>query len=150
MVEYANQPILTINTGSSSLKFTLFDSNQVTRRVVSGQAERIGNAAARLLISDGDGAKLLDQHCEISDHGEALHSILTWLRTNRPGQNPIAVGHRVVHGGSRYREPERITSQVIAALQELVPIDPDHMPQAIQTIQASVAAFPDLPQIACF
>ena len=60
------------------------------------------------------------------------------------------MGHRVVHGGIHYSEPQRVTPELIAALRELIPIAPDHMPQAVQAIQAAVEAYPGLPQVACF
>jgi acetate kinase len=75
--------------------------------------------------------------------------VLAGLRRYRPDLSPDAVGHRVVHGGT-HSEPQRVTDGLIAILQGLVPIAPDHLPQAIRAIQAAVRAYPALPQVACF
>lgn len=142
--------ILTINTGSSSLKVAVFEMGGGETRVLSGQAERIGAAGGRLQVTDANGATLLDQRGELPDHGAALEALLAWLRAARPDLNLGAVGHRVVHGGIHYRAPQRVTPELIDVLQELVPIAPDHLPQGIQAIQVAMRAYPDLPEVACF
>lgn len=142
--------ILTINTGSSSLKAALYHLDGVERVDVTATAERIGHPDSRLRIADAKGATLLDQPGGLLDHDTALEKLIAWLREQKLDQNLGGVGHRVVHGGSWYREPGLITAELIAALEQLVPVDPDHLPQALGAIQVTHRAFPATPQVACF
>ena len=149
VLNQTDRRILTINTGSSSLKVALYEMGREATRVLTGEIERIGIPGGRLRVTDADGATLIDQGGDLADHGAALEVMLAWLR-RLPELNLIAVGHRVVHGGIHYREPQRVTLELITVLRGLIPIAPNHLPQAIQTIQAAVRAFPNLPQVACF
>src|SRR6266545_4757314 len=97
--------LLTINTGSSSLKAALYQFDPVERRDLTAQIERIGLSGGRMRIADALGAILLDQPAELPDHPAALRALLDALRCVRPDLTLDAVGHRVVHGGSRYSEP---------------------------------------------
>ena len=150
MLSQTVERILTINTGSSSLKIALYEMGSGETRILSGEVERIGMPAGHLQLTDAHGATLLDQRRDFPNHGATLEAVLAWLRHHRPEFNLGAVGHRVVQGGSNHREPSRVTPELIAILQGLVPIAPDHLPQTIQTIQAAVRAYPNLPQVACF
>ena len=150
MSSHTVQRILTINTGSSSLKVALYEVDREETRVLLGEVTRIGIPGSRLSIIDARGVTLVDQGEEFSDHGDALEAVLTWLRRNRPDLSLNAVGHRVVHGGIHYSEPHRVTPELIAILQKLVPIAPGHLPQAIEAIQVTSRAYPDLAQVACF
>jgi acetate kinase len=142
--------ILTINTGSSSLKSGVYSLGASETLELAARAERIGHAESRLQITDAQGAPLFDQPTPLPDHDATLHALFAWLREHGSGMALDAVGHRVVHGGDRYREPQRITDDLIATLQQLVPLDPDHLPQALAAIQASRQAYPSIPQVACF
>jgi acetate kinase len=142
--------ILTINTGSSSLKVALYEAGREEALILWGEVERIGVPGGRFRLTDARGATLIDQAGDLPDHGAALGAALAGLRRFRPELDLDAVGHRVVHGGIHYSEPQRVTPELIAALRELIPIAPDHMPQAVQAIQAAVEAYPGLPQVACF
>ncbi|MEO6809413.1 MAG: acetate/propionate family kinase [Isosphaeraceae bacterium] len=150
MFNQAARRILTINTGSSSLKVALYETGREETLILSGEVERIGAPGGRFRLSDADAATLIDQEGDLPDHGAALEAALAGLRRYHPDLGLGAVGHRVVHGGAHHDKPQRVTPELIAALQELVPIAPDHLPQAIQAIQAAIRAFPDLPQVACF
>jgi acetate kinase len=150
MLNQIAQRILTINTGSSSLKLVLYEAGREETRLLSGEVERIGVSGGRLRLTGARGATLIDQGGDLPDHHAALEAVLACLGGHRPELNLSAVGHRVVQGGSHYREPRRFTPELIAILQGLVPIAPDHLPQAIQAIQAAVRAYPNLPQVACF
>lgn len=143
------QRILTINTGSSSLKVALVEMGRGEMRILSAEVERIGTPEGRLHVTDAGGATLIDQRNHLRDHGAALEAMLAWLKANRPDLNPSAVGHRVVHGGIHYQEPQRVTPEFIAILQGMVPIAPDHLPQSIRAMQVAVKAYPNLPQVAC-
>jgi acetate kinase len=149
MLSQAIQRILTINTGSSSLKVALYEMGRGGTRILSGEVERIGVPEGRLHVTDADGATLIDQRNHLADHGTALEALLAWLKADRPDLNPSAVGHRVVHGGIHYQKPQRVTPEFIAILQGVVPIAPDHLPQSIRAMQVAVKAIPNLPQVAC-
>lgn len=142
--------LLTINTGSSSLKATLYRSATAETLGLVVRIERIGQAGSRLQIRDVAGVVLGDQQADLPDHAAALAAMLAWLQRLGTSGEPIAVGHRIVHGGSHFREPQRITDDLIRALQSLVAIDPDHLPQALAAIDAISRAFPRIPQVACF
>ncbi|MGH2347541.1 MAG: acetate/propionate family kinase [Chloroflexota bacterium] len=142
--------ILTINTGSSSLKAALYDFGRERRLILSAKADRIGLPHGKLRITDPRGAFLYAPSDAPPDHGAALDALFAWLRGQGAGQAPNAVGHRVVHGGSAYSEPRLITDQLAADLRRLVPLDPDHLPQALDAIEAVGRAFPTIPQAACF
>jgi acetate kinase len=142
--------ILTINTGSSSLKAGVYAVGASETLMLAARAERIGQSEGQLQITDTHGAPLLDQHSHLPDHHAALHALFAWFQGHRSGMAFDAVGHRVVHGGDRYQEPQRITDDLITTLQQLVPLDPDHLPQALAAIQAARQAYPSIPQVACF
>src|SRR6185437_7524044 len=124
MLNQTVQRILTINTGSSSLKVALFEIGRGETRILSGEIERIGVPEGHVHVTDANGATLIDQRNHLADHGAALEALLAWLRADRPDLNPSAVGHRVVHGGIHYQEPQRVTPEFIAILQGMVPIAP--------------------------
>jgi acetate kinase len=142
--------LLTINTGSSSLKAALYQMAAAEQLLLAASAERIGLPDGRLHIAGADGATLLDERRHLADHAAALELLLSWLRRERPGQEPQAVGHRVVHGGAHYSKPHRVTPSLIAALVSLVPLAPGHLPQAVAAIRVVERAYPGLPQVACF
>jgi hypothetical protein len=101
-----------------------------------------------LQITDTQGAPLLDQHGHLPDHDAALQALFAWFQSHRSDTVFDAVGHRVVHGGDRYKEPQRITDTLIATLQQLVPLSPDHLPLALPAIQASRQVYSSIPQVA--
>src|SRR4051812_28369705 len=142
--------ILTINTGSSSLKAGVYSLSVSETLLLAARVERIGHSEGLLQITDTHGAPLLDQHGDLPDHKAALDALFAWFQGQRSGTAFDAVGHRVVHGGDHYQEPQRITDDLIATLQQLVPLDPDHLPQALAAIQAVRQLFPSIPQVACF
>ncbi len=150
MAEQRARRILTINTGSSSLKAALYDLDHEERLRVAAQAERIGLSESRMRVTDAGGATLLDERRDLPDHAAGVQALFVWLRQRQLADQLGAIGHRVVHGGSRYSQPHLIDDDLLRTLQELVPIDPDHLPQAISAIQAAQQAYPAMPQVACF
>jgi len=155
MTDHDDARILTINTGSSSLKIALYHvshRNEGTTEELELQAgaARIGAPDSRLHVEDEDGHSLFAHQGALSDHAAALGAFLDWLRGRGDASRPDAVGHRVVFGGSRYREPQLVSDEVVAALRDLVPIDPDHLPQALDAIEATRRAYPAIPEAACF
>ncbi|MGE5319212.1 MAG: acetate/propionate family kinase, partial [Hyphomicrobiaceae bacterium] len=146
----AKPHILTINGGSSSIKFALFEAGDSLRRVVAGGVERIGLPDARLWVKDLNAAGDLSRPVTATDHAVAVEALMDWIEEHS-GQGALsAVGHRVVHGGPNYCAPQRITAEMIEELRGLSSFDPEHLPEEILLTEAFHRRFPDLPQVACF
>jgi len=142
--------ILTINGGSSSIKFALFEAGDSLRRIVEGGIERIGLPQATLRVKGLKPADNFSHSVPAFDHTAAVGALLDWIE-NRIGRDALtAVGHRVVHGGPKYSEPQLITREMIEDLRHLTPFDPEHLPEEILLIEAFHRRFPELPQVACF
>jgi acetate kinase len=146
----ANRRILTINGGSSSIKFALFEVGDSRRRVLEGELERIGLPEATLRVKSVDPKADFSRPVAAPDHTAAVGILMDWIE-ERSGRDALsAVGHRVVHGGPKYSQPERITSEMIAELRRFSPFDPEHLPLEIELIEAFRQRQPALPQVACF
>jgi acetate kinase len=144
--------ILTINGGSSSLKFALFDNNAELTATVRGEIEDL-DAAPHLLARDASGAVLTEQHWPAGDahpFADALDTLLKFTDAHLGRDGLVAVGHRVVHGGADHIAPEMITPALLAVLETLTPLDPLHMPDNLAPMRAVAAARPQLAQVACF
>jgi acetate kinase len=150
MVIPANAHVLAINGGSSSIKFALFETDDSLRRILEGRIERIGRPAAMLVVEGSNPADNFSRAVAVSDHAAAIGSLMDWLQGRIGHDTLIAVGHRVVHGGPTYWEPQRITPDMIGELRRLSPFDLEHMPEEILLIEAFYRRFPNLPQFACF
>jgi acetate kinase len=144
--------ILVVNAGSSSVKFQVFGvEDGDLKRLIRGQMDGIGTRP-RLRASDAKGAVAVDHkfHAEeIPDVPAALHKAGAWLRDEQ-SIDPVAVGHRVVHGGPEYDRPVLIDREVLARLERYVPLAPLHQPNNLAPIRALLTRFPNLPQVACF
>ncbi len=143
---FLSSRILTLNGGSSSIKFAVFDGEL---RVLHGEIERIGRTDASLQVVNSDEVKE-QQPVGANSFAEAIDSLCQWLDTRIDLGSIAVVGHRVVHGGPRHFEPELITPEVLADLRSIVPLDPNHLPAEIRLIEAFGQRLPDVPQIACF
>jgi acetate kinase len=142
--------ILTINGGSSSLKFALFERADPSARLIGGRVDRIGLTGARWVSSHSGGCRNEDRPVDAPDQEAAARLLIDWL-DHAVGFATIAViGHRVVHGGSRYYHPEHITTELIAELRKISAFDPDHLPGEIELIEAFEHRDPELSQVACF
>ncbi len=142
--------ILTINGGSSSIKFALFEADGSPRRMLEGAIDRIGQAQATLRVKGLDLADIFSRPLNALDHAAAVAALMDWI-VERPGRDALAaVGHRVVHGGPNYTQPQLISDEMIADVRKLIPFDPGHLPDEIRLIEAIRRRFPDLPQVACF
>ncbi|MGE5099306.1 MAG: acetate/propionate family kinase [Deltaproteobacteria bacterium] len=150
MVPGGRLRILTINAGSSSLKAALYDMDRTERVTLACQVERIGQSGSQMRIVDGGRVTLLDRTADLDSHESAARAFLEWLQHQQAEVAPSAVGHRLVHGGSTHRAPHILTPDVMDDLQELVPLDPDHLPQALAVIRVATEAYPAIPQVACF
>ncbi|HYT89717.1 MAG TPA: acetate/propionate family kinase [Gemmataceae bacterium] len=150
MSERASGLILTLNSGSSSLKAALYSIGDGESLVLRGQIERIGlKGDNRGALVDAAGKNLETHDTYFPDHAAALDALFSWLR--RHGSAEIrAVGHRIVHGGPRYVAPQLVTGELLAELRRLAPFDPMHLPAEIQGVEAVARLYPNLPQVACF
>jgi acetate kinase len=141
--------LLTINAGSSSIKFALFETGS-QRQIVGGQIERIG-AAPRFVARDADGRQIgAQQWPDGTSYDDVFSDLLRWIETHLGAARLVAVGHRVVHGGRNFVAPVALTPAVLADLEALVPLAPLHQPHSLSAIRAVIALRPGLPQVACF
>jgi len=149
-VKPTNPRILTINGGSSSIKFALFAARDALQRILDGGIERIGLPEATFHVKGSGQADNFSRSIKAPDHTVAVGVLMDWIE-QRSGRDALtAVGHRVVHGGPKYYKPQRITAEMVTQLKQLSPFDPDHMPEEILLTEAFHRRFPDLPQVACF
>lgn len=137
--------VLTINGGSSSIKFGLFAVGDPPCRLRAGIIERIGLPDSQLIIKDGE-----RQPIKALDYPSAADQLIDWLVSQRHAADLAAVGHRVVHGGSRHGEPQPVTAELLDELRRLSQLDPAHLPGEIALIESFVSRLPGILQIACF
>ena len=142
--------VLTVNAGSSSLKFALFLSGASLVRVLTGKIERIGLPDATLTVTDVVSQHTQQHSVKAPDHAACVQPLVEVLERQSHVAALHAVGHRVVHGGMRYSAPQRVSAEMLAELRRLSPFDPEHLPAEIGLIEAFAQRYPHLPQIACF
>lgn len=146
--------ILVVNAGSSSLKFAVYRTVRGGdfRTEVRGQVAGIG-VAPRLTARDGGGVVLADAPLDaatLRDARAALDALWAWLRKRLGVARLAGIGHRVVHGGARFRGPTRVTPEVLQALEDFIPLAPLHQPCNLHAIRAALERLPGVPQVACF
>jgi acetate kinase len=146
--------VLTINAGSSSLKFSVYrvGTDERPELAAKGQVEGIGTAP-HLVAEDAEGQTLVERRWpddRRSGHAEFFRVIGGWLREHFSEVALLGVGHRVVHGGVDCAAPVRVDPAVLARLEALCPLAPLHQPHNLAGIRAVAAVQPDLPQVACF
>ena len=146
----APNAILVLNSGSSSLKFGLFTpSTNDEQLLLEGSADNIGRDSGSLYIRNVAGEDLVHRDHILESQPEALAAILSSLR-DMAHTTPIAIGHRVVHGGPHLREHQRITPAVLSTLEFSIHFAPLHIPQSLALIRQTQQALPNIPQFACF
>ena len=143
--------LISLNSGSSSFKFGLFIAAPTLAHAAGGLLEGIGTAP-RLTIRDEAGALIAERHWDDATltHETLLEDLYHWADGHLPHHEIIAIGHRVVHGGTRFTAPTRVTETVLATLDALSPLAPLHQPHNLSAIRAIAQIAPHLPQIACF
>ncbi len=146
--------ILVLNAGSSSLKFALYRAggDPDGRLEARGQVEGIGTAP-RFEVRDASGDAIDEPRLEpalVRDGHAALDAVTAWLGERWRHDRLLAIGHRVVHGGPLFPGPTRVTPDVLAALEDYVPLAPLHQPHNLAAIAAAFERLPDVPQVACF
>ena len=146
------QNILTINGGSSSIKFAVFSVGAANRSPVmklTGQIERIGMHDPVFSVQGADQREHFTRPIDAKDHVIAVKVLMDWIEAHEK-DGLFAVGHRIVHGGPNYYEPQQLTPALMDELRRLTPLDPEHLPEEILLMDAFHHRFPHLPQIACF
>ena len=144
-----SSPILVLNSGSSSIKFALFDALSQAPAQVQGTIAELGSTTTFSARGHAGNALTGQLPPRALTHESALAWLFDWLRDHQSGQLAGA-GHRVVHGGEHFAEPALIDAKVIAQLERLVPLAPLHQPHNLAAIRALMTLQPDLPQVACF
>ena len=148
----AAKNILTINAGSSSIKFAIFSPDAANRSLAmkrSGQIERIGMADTVFSVKGADAGEQVTRPIDGRDLATAAVVLMDWIEAQEK-DGLFAVGHRIVHGGSNYHEPQQLTPALLEELRRLSPLDLAHLPQEILLAEAFHRRFPHLPQIVCF
>ena len=146
----ADSRVLTINGGSSSIKFALFEVGAALRRILGGELERIGLPEATLRVKGSNPADNFSRPVTAADHTAAVGALMEWIEEHSGRDALAAVGHRVVHGGPKYSKPQQVTAEMVEELRRLSPFDPEHLPLEIELIEAFRQRHPGLPQVACF
>jgi acetate kinase len=141
--------ILTLNSGSSSLKVSIYQVAPVERLLLSGDLQRIGLSGGRVEIA-GEGLAPAKQDIALPDHATAIGVLFDHLEKQAVARDLSAIGHRVVMGGPHHTAPIRVTPELLDELKELTQIDLPHLPAAIHTIEAARKFRPGIPQVACF
>ncbi len=155
--------ILTLNAGSSSIKFALFPLGVTLPQQpeLLGQIDGIGTSAsaetqfAHLKTTDVNGRTLDDFDLNLtgpigSQHKAALTFLVEWIHRHEAGWQVVSVGHRVVHGGQDFSQPIALNPAIVDALREFIPLAPLHQAHNLAGIDALTAALPGIPQVACF
>lgn len=145
--------LLTLNAGSSSIKFALFDVDSLAPRL-SGSVDGLGGQVG-FKASSADGSLQVEHRWDgtakpPADHRDALRWTIRWLREHLSDGRVVAVGHRVVHGGTAFEAPVAIDDAVMLALHKLVPLAPLHQPHNLAGIAAAQESYGSVPQVACF
>ena len=141
--------ILTINGGSSSIKFALYAAVKPLKRGLHGTVDRIGLSGTNLTFNDPAKKQPESRSLAAADHKSAANFLIDWLETQPDFAAVKAVGHRVVHG-MKHIQPEIVTPDLLNELHRIAPYDPDHLPREIELIEAFRQRHPKLPQVACF
>ena len=145
----AKAHILTINGGSSSIKFALYKVGKPLARGLSGKIDRIGLGGTNLTFHDADGKPQASRQLAAADHKSAANALIDWLEKEIDFVSISAIGHRVVHG-MKHTEPEIVSQELLDELHRIAPYDPDHLPREIELIETFRQRHPKLPQVACF
>jgi acetate kinase len=145
----ASSCVLTINGGSSSIRFAVYEAADSLRRQLDGKIDRIGLSGTTLIVNGPSGTPQVARRLAPDNHRRAARVLLDWLEGQPVFASIKAVGHRVVHG-MRHSEPERVTPRLLADLRRIIPYDPEHLPREIDMIETFRTRHPRLPQVACF
>jgi acetate kinase len=140
---------MTINSGSSSIKFALYRADSPTTRLLSGKIERIGLCKPVLTVRDGSNSTA-PQAIAAPNHLAAGEILIRWLDEHVGFARVGGIGHRVVHGGLKITQAQVVTKSLIRELRRISPYDPEHMPSGIQLMEVFHRRCPRCQQVACF
>jgi len=141
--------VLTINGGSSSIKFAIYQTGEESKRQLHGKLDRIGLSGTNLTFRNSDGEQQTTHSLDASDHKSAAQFLIGWLEGQEGFASVGSVGHRVVHG-MHHTAPEWVTQELLDELHRISPYDPEHLPGEIALIEIFRQRHPKLPQLACF
>jgi acetate kinase len=142
--------ILTINSGSSSLKFSVYEIWEDEKLIIRGNIDRIGLGESTFQVSERFGTGQVEQDFKLPNHKAAFNVLFDWLENNKNGKEIYAVGHRMVNGGSNFTRHQLITSRLISTLKKMSYLAPEHLPRQILGIEVVTNIYPNLKQVACF
>jgi len=145
----ANPRILTINGGSSSIKFAVYQGGAPLKRGLYGKVDRIGLSGTNLTFGDTATNQQDSRKLAAPDHKSAASFLIDWLEEQKGFESVQAVGHRVVHG-MQHTAPSLVTQELLDELRRISRYDPDHLPREIELIETFRQHSPKLPQVACF
>ncbi len=149
MERQISHSLLTINVGSSSIRFAFFDGGSPPQRAFSGHVDRIGLPGTVLNFKDATG-QMQSKAFPSKPSAEVTRALLDWFQASGNFGAVRIVAHRVVHGGPKYHEPQGVTAELLEELHRITSMDPDHLPAEIEMIRAMQLRFPGVPQIVCF
>lgn len=142
--------ILALNTGSSSIKFSLYRMGESEEALYTGSLTGVGSDRGGFSVRGTAGAVVAEDDVEAADHEDACTYVFSWILSQCEFPRPDAVGHRIVHGGGEFSAPELIAPAVIELLEQLSPFAPEHLPQALKAVRHAGKKFPGVQQVACF
>jgi len=142
--------IAAVNAGSSSIKISLFALGGVPEKIAEAAIENIGQSPANLVERIGTAPAKSARQVDATNHAAATEVLVNWLKQQVPQLSIVAIGHRIVHGGPNFYKSQVINDQMLVALRELRPFDPEHLPVEIQLIQQFQTLFQGVRQVACF
>jgi acetate kinase len=141
--------VLTINGGSSSIRFAVYEVGETPRKRLDGKIDRIGLRGTHMIVNESAGKAHVPTRLAAADHRTAVSFLLDWLEAQPVFASVKAAGHRVVHG-MKHSAPERVTPRLLAELRRITPYAPDHLPREIGLIETFLRRHPRMPQVACF
>ncbi|ASQ90846.1 acetate kinase [Prosthecochloris sp. GSB1] len=143
--------ILAVNTGSSSIKFSLYAFNEEEERLLAtGSVTRVGYDGGVFSVYDAEGRAIVEEDTSLPDHESARKLVFSWLVSQEELPLPDALGHRIVHGGPDHAAPASVTPELLDDLEKLRPFAPEHLPQALDALRHAATLFSGIPQVACF
>jgi acetate kinase len=145
----AKDCLLTINGGSSSIKYALYEIKDTLNQLLSGEMEGIGSGDAKLNFIHLESSQSHQVNIPVADHIEAANWLINWLEKETEFIRVKAIGHRIVQG-MEHTAPEKITDRLLKELKDISPYDPEHLPVEIELIEVFRKRYPDIHQVACF
>lgn len=144
-----NSIILTINGGSSSIKFSIYKSGKPLERLLYGEIEKIGTKDSKFNFTTAQSPQKNSTDITANNYDDAINHLVEWLEKQQYFNSVSAIGHRIVHG-MQHTEPEIITDELLNELKKISDFDPEHLPEEIKLIEVFKKRYPEIKQIACF